>query len=373
MPKGNATAADMLLQTQDLCVEFGSTPVVQAVDGVTLDIHPREILGLVGESGSGKTVFSLSVLRLIGKAGRIRRGRILWQGRDLLEFGEEEMRRVRGSEIAMIFQNPQASLNPVRTIGAQISSVIRLHQKCAPATARQESLRWLEAVRITDPIRVYEAFPHQCSGGMCQRILIAMALACRPKLLIADEPTASLDVTIQAQIMDLLLEIRETYGTAILLVSHDLGVIARMCDRIAVMYCGRIVEMAESRDLYSRPQHPYTRLLLQSVPVPDPSHRPTKIAQPHDFVGLDAISQGGCRFRPRCAEAEPECAKTEPLLGRISQEGHHVACLPRQREAADHREKRRNDDGVPEVHEDTSSVAGNENIIDPWIGLSQRV
>jgi oligopeptide/dipeptide ABC transporter ATP-binding protein len=353
----------MLLQTQDLCVEFGSTPVVRAVDGVTLDIHPQEIVGLVGESGSGKTVFSLSVLRLIGKAGRIRRGRILWQGRDLLGCGEEDMRRVRGSEIAMIFQNPQASLNPVRTIGTQISSVIRLHQKCAPATARQESLRWLEAVRIADPIRVYEAYPHQCSGGMCQRILIAMALACRPQLLIADEPTASLDVTIQAQIMDLLLEVREKYGTAILLVSHDLGVIARMCDRIAVMYCGRIVELAEAHDLYSKPQHPYTRLLLQSVPVPDPSHRPPKVAQSNDFVGFDAGNPSGCPFRPRCVEAESECGTTEPRLVRISQNGHHVACLPRQREAEHHRENWRSDDDEAETNSGTSPIAGEKGMI----------
>lgn len=372
MPTGNANSTDMLLQTQNLCVEFGSKGVIRAVDGVSLNILPREIVGLVGESGSGKTVFSLALLRLIGKSGRIPSGRILWQGRDLLELGENEMRRVRGSEIAMIFQNPQASLNPVRTIGAQISSVIRLHQNCAPATARQEGLQWLEAVRITDPIRVYEAFPHQCSGGMCQRILIAMALACRPQLLIADEPTASLDVTIQAQIMDLLLEVREKYGTAILLVSHDLGVIARMCDRIAVMYCGRIVEMAQAQDLYSKPQHPYTRLLLQSVPVPDPSHRPTKVAQSNDFVGPDASHQGGCRFRPRCGEAEAECAKTEPSLVRISQDRHHVACLPRQREAEHHRENWRNDDGESETDTGTSPVVG-KNKDDPRIGLSHRV
>jgi oligopeptide/dipeptide ABC transporter ATP-binding protein len=340
-------------------VDFGSARVIRAVDSVTLTIHPQEIVGLVGESGSGKTVFSLSLLRLIGKPGRIRGGRILWQGRDLLEFGEEEMRRVRGSEIAMIFQNPQASLNPVRTIGAQVSSVIRLHQNCTSATAHQESLRWLEAVRIADPIRVYDAFPHQCSGGMCQRILIAMALACRPQLLIADEPTASLDVTIQAQIMDLLLEIREKYGTAILLVSHDLGVIARMCDRIAVMYCGRIVEMADAQDLYSKPQHPYTRLLLQSVPVPDPSHRPTKVAQSNESVGFDGSNPVGCRFRPRCGEAEPDCATTVPSLVRIGQDGHHVACLPRQREAEQHhRENWRNDDGEPNTNGGTSPVIG---------------
>jgi len=228
--------SEPLLAVRELVVEFasGARPH-RAVDRVSLSIGAREIVGLVGESGSGKTVLSLSLLRLVPKPGVVRSGQLLWQGRDLLTLSDEDMRKVRGREIAMIFQNPQSSLNPVRSIGTQMSAVIRLHGEEDRARARAEALRWLAAVRIADPERVYAAYPHQCSGGMCQRILIAMALACRPKLLIADEPTASLDVTIAASIMDLLLEIRERYGTAILLVSHDLGVIARMCDRIAVM------------------------------------------------------------------------------------------------------------------------------------------
>jgi peptide/nickel transport system ATP-binding protein/oligopeptide transport system ATP-binding protein len=277
-----------LLDVRDFSVAFGTHA---AVDGVSLTIGEREIVGLVGESGSGKTVLSLSLLRLVPKPGVVRSGQLRWQGRDLLTLADEEMRALRGREIAMIFQNPQSSLNPVRSIGTQMSAVIRLHQRpdrpertdrtdrAGPIdarTARDEALRWLAAVRIADPERVYGSYPHQCSGGMCQRILIAMALACRPKLLIADEPTASLDVTIAAQIMDLLLEIRERYGTAILLVSHDLGVIARMCDRIAVMYRGRIVEEAEAIALYRSPQHEYTRRLLDAVPVPDPTHRPAR-------------------------------------------------------------------------------------------------
>ena len=274
-----------LLETKDWCVEFTGQRRVCAVDGVSLAVQPGEILGLVGESGSGKTVFSLSILRLLPSAGVNRRGSIIWRGDDLTGFSEEAMRRIRGSEIAMIFQNPQACLNPVRSVGSQISAVIRLHEKCDHAAAKQEALRWFEAVRITEPERVYFLYPHECSGGMCQRILIAMALACRSKMLLADEPTASLDVTIQAQIMDLLLEIREQYGTAILLVSHDLGVVARMCDRIAVMYRGRIVEQAGARDLYSMPQHPYTRLLLQSVPVPDPMVRPKRKPNESDSTG----------------------------------------------------------------------------------------
>jgi ABC-type dipeptide/oligopeptide/nickel transport system ATPase component len=266
-----------LLEVHELCVEFtGGARTHRAVDRVSLTIGAREIVGLVGESGSGKTVLSLSLLRLVPKPGVVRSGQLLWQGRDLLALPDEEMRQVRGREIAMIFQNPQSSLNPVRSIGTQMSAVIRLHGEQDRARAHAEALRWLAAVRIADPERVYAAYPHQCSGGMCQRILIAMALACRPKLLIADEPTASLDVTIAASIMDLLLEIRERYGTAILLVSHDLGVIARMCDRIAVMYQGEIVEQAEAIALYRSPQHPYTRRLLDAVPVPDPTHRPAR-------------------------------------------------------------------------------------------------
>jgi peptide/nickel transport system ATP-binding protein len=270
-----------LLEVVDFSVEFPAPRTapgdgVRAVDRVSLTIGEGEILGLVGESGSGKTVLSLSLLRLVPKPGVVKSGQLRWRGGDLLTLPDEAMRQVRGREIAMIFQNPQSSLNPVRSIGTQMSAVIRLHQRIDANAARAEALRWLAAVRIADPERVYASYPHQCSGGMCQRILIAMALTCRPQLLIADEPTASLDVTIAAQIMDLLLEIRERYGTAILLVSHDLGVIARMCDRIAVMYRGTIVEQADAIALYRSPQHPYTRRLLDAVPVPDPTHRPAR-------------------------------------------------------------------------------------------------
>jgi peptide/nickel transport system ATP-binding protein len=267
-----------LLDVRELSIEFAGAAGKphRAVDQVSLTIGAGEIVGLVGESGSGKTVLSLSLLRLVPQPGTIRAGELRWQGRDLLTLPDEEMRKVRGRQIAMIFQNPLSCLNPVRTVGAQMAAVVRLHQAVDAATARSEALRWLADVQIGDPERVYASYPHQCSGGMCQRILIAMALACRPKLLIADEPTAALDVTIAAQIMDLLLDIRERYGTAILLVSHDLGVIARMCDRIAVMYHGRIVELADAIDLYKRPQHPYTRRLLDAVPVPDPTYRPAR-------------------------------------------------------------------------------------------------
>ncbi len=335
-------AAD-LLQTRDLCVDFAGLRGVRALDGVSLSVQPGEILGLVGESGSGKTVFSLSLLRLLPPTAVVRKGSILWHGNDLTGLGDEEMRRIRGGEIAMIFQNPQASLNPARSVGSQISAVIRLHTECDHATARQEALRWFEAVRIAEPERVYATYPHECSGGMCQRILIAMALACRSKLLVADEPTASLDVTIQAQIMDLLLDIREQYGTAILLVSHDLGVVARMCDRIAVMYRGRIVEQAEAKDLYAAPQHPYTRLLLQSVPVPDPLARPDRKPNVSDPAVPLVAAATGCPYRPRCPEAISRCGEFDPGLVQVNGRGHSVACLLRSEDV--NGEEPRNRDG----------------------------
>lgn len=330
MSTNNGSKYKYLLQVDDWCVEFTGKRNVKAVNSVCLGVNAGEILGLVGESGSGKTVFSLSLLKLLPQAGVFRCGRITWKGENLLDFDESRMRHVRGSEIAMIFQDPQASLNPVRHVGVQISAVIRLHKKCGRAEARQEAIRWLEAVSIAEPERVYALYPHECSGGMCQRILIAMALACQSKLLIADEPTASLDVTIQAQIMDLLLEIREKYGTAILLISHDLGVVARMCDRIAVMYRGRIVEQAEARDLYAKPQHPYTQLLLRSVPAPDPTLRPERTQHEKDFASSQVIPKGtGCDYRYRCPEVIAQCEGFEPNLIEINKNGHSVACLRR--------------------------------------------
>lgn len=358
-------AAD-LLETKDLCVEFAGLTGVRALDGVSLSVMPGEILGLVGESGSGKTVFSLSLLGLLPPTAVVRRGSILWRGNVLTGLGDEEMRRIRGSEIAMIFQNPQASLNPVRSVGSQISAVIRLHTKCDHMTAKQEALRWFEAVRVAEPERVYAAYPHECSGGMCQRILIAMALACRSKLLVADEPTASLDVTIQAQIMDLLLDIREKYGTAILLVSHDLGVVARMCDRIAVMYRGRIVEQAEAKDLYAAPQHPYTRLLLQSVPVPNPLMRPERKPPLSDSAGPmhAAAAANGCPYGPRCPEAISRCSEFDPALVQVNGRGHSVACLLRFGDASGEKPRNRNGEAsaeaVPSLKVDAQSYPAPE-------------
>lgn len=317
-----------LLEVNNLSVQFKlkRQQILTAVDGVSLHIQAGEILGLVGESGSGKTVLSLSLLKLIASPGHISGGQIFWQGQELTKFGAKAMRSVRGKEIAMIFQNPQASLNPVYTIGAQMVAVMKLHRHLSTKDAQDEAVRLLRLVRIPDADKRINDYPHQFSIGMCQRIMIAMALSCQPKLLIADEPTASLDVTIQAQIMDLLLEVREQFGTSILLVSHDLGVIARMCDRIAVMYMGRIVEVAPATKLYGSPMHPYTRALLQSVPVPDPNQK-GKIKRIEGDVPSPINLPTGCRFRTRCPEVFDECPRVDPALYAVNGDDHRAACL----------------------------------------------
>lgn len=317
-----------LLKIKDLSVHFDlkGQGVLHAVDGIDLDIQQGEILGLVGESGCGKTVTTLSLLRLIDPPGHISNGQLNWEGKDLLNLNHKEMRQVRGKEIAMIFQNPQSSMNPLYSIGSQLVSVIRLHQNISKEEAKKEALQLLRLVEIPDPDRRMNDYPHQLSGGMCQRIMIAMALSCKPKLLVADEPTASLDVTIQAQIMDLLLEIREKFQMAILLVSHDLGVIAKMCDRISVMYLGRIVESAPANKLYSSPMHPYTQALLKSVPLPDPTHN-NKIARLKGDVPSPMDIPSGCRFRSRCSEVFEPCSKVDPALRSVNGNDHHAACL----------------------------------------------
>jgi oligopeptide/dipeptide ABC transporter ATP-binding protein len=317
-----------LLQVSGLKVEFklkgGQTLI--AVDGVDLDIRRGEVVGLVGESGCGKTVFTLCLPRLIERPGQIVNGSIVWEGKDVLRLSDEEIRHFRGREISMIFQNPQSSLNPAHSVGRQLCWVIGLHRRIPRSAAREEALELLRHVHMPDPQRAMEAYPHEFSGGMCQRIMIAMALACRPKLLVADEPTASLDVTVQAQIMDLLLEIREKFSMSILLVSHDLGVIARMCDRIAVMYLGRIVELAQAADLYQSPKHPYTQALLSAIPAPDPSQRKRFMELLGDAPSAIDIPPG-CRFRNRCSYAEGRCAQTDPVLLSLDGRGHSAACV----------------------------------------------
>lgn len=321
-----------LLQVHGLNVEFRlkGGQKLTAVDGVDLTINPREILGLVGESGCGKTVLSLSLLRLVPRPGRIIKGKILFDECDLLGLDEQSMRETRGKKIAMIFQNPQASLHPTWSIRSQMTAIMRLHRHMSNGESYDEAIRLLRLVQIPDPERAIDSFPHQFSMGMCQRLTIAMALSCRPQLLIADEPTASLDVTVQAQILDLLLRIRDELGMSILLVSHDLGVIAGTCDRVAVMYLGRIVEVASAKELYKHPLHPYTEALLNSIPVPNPD-APRREPSVMGDVPSPVDIPSGCRFRSRCPKAFEACARMDPVLMRPTLSSH---CSARSREVA---------------------------------------
>jgi len=302
-----------LLSVRDLKVQFRTDrALVRAVDGVSFDVHAGETLAVVGESGSGKSVTAMSILRLIeSQGGSIAGGSIKFRGKELLALSEAEMRHVRGNDIAMIFQEPMTSLNPVYTIGNQIGETLRLHRRMSESEARQEAIRLLELVNMPDPEQRIDGYPHQLSGGMRQRVMIAMALSCRPKLLIADEPTTALDVTVQAQILELMQELQERLGMAILLITHDLGVVATNADEVAVMYAGRIVEQASVIDLFEAPKHPYTAGLLASLPqldkrtqlipiagnVPDASRLPT-----------------GCPFHPRCVFRLELCSEVDPPL-----------------------------------------------------------
>jgi oligopeptide/dipeptide ABC transporter ATP-binding protein len=288
-----------LLEVEGLRTSFFTRDgVVRAVDGISFAVDRGEIMGLVGESGCGKSVTSLSIMRLVAPPGRIEAGTIRFDGRDLLTLNASEMRAIRGQQIAMIFQQPTSSLNPVWDAGHQIGEVLEIHRGMRPAEARVRALELLRMVGIPDPERRLAAYPHELSGGMAQRVMIAMALACEPDLLIADEPTTALDVTIQAQILDLLRSLRDELGTAIILITHDLGVVAEMCDRVAVMYAGEIVEQAEVATLFRDPRHPYTRGLIGSIPVPGIVRRDLAVIPGNvpNLIDLPA----GCRFAPRC-------------------------------------------------------------------------
>jgi peptide/nickel transport system ATP-binding protein len=272
--------------------------VIRAVTGVSFSVSRNEVLGLVGESGCGKSVTSLSILRLITAPGRVEAGEVVFDGRDLRTLSNEEMRRIRGDRIAMIFQQPQSSLNPVMKVGRQIGEALAIHRGLDGQAGRKRSLELMEMVGIPDVARRYEAYPHEMSGGMAQRVMIAIALACEPELLIADEPTTALDVTIQAQILDLMRTLQAETGAAIILITHDLGVVAEMCDRAAVMYAGEIVEQTDVRTLFADPKHPYTRGLIGAVPVPG-EIRDELATIPGSVPNLIELPDG-CRFTPRC-------------------------------------------------------------------------
>jgi oligopeptide/dipeptide ABC transporter ATP-binding protein len=309
---------------------FTSGGVVRAVDGVSFDVQEGETVALVGESGCGKSVSALSIMRLVAApAGRIVGGRILFKGRDLATLSEEEMRRLRGREIAMIFQEPMTSLNPVLTVGRQLTEGLEIHLGMDRPAARRRAGELLAMVGIPDPERRLPQYPHQFSGGMRQRMMIAMALACNPSLILADEPTTALDVTIQAQILELLKDLSRRLGVAMLIITHNLGVVARYADRVNVMYAGRIVERGTARELYANPRHPYTLGLLRSVPRLDVPRRlrldPIE-GQPPDLTRLPP----GCAFRPRCAFRVERCAAETPALRPIGP-GHVTACWEAER------------------------------------------
>lgn len=312
-----------LLKVEDLTVHFHTEEgVVEAVDGIELMVPSGEVMGVVGESGSGKSVTALAVLRLIREPGRIIRGTIQFEGRDLLDLSEEEMRKLRGSHISMIFQSPRTSLNPVLAVGWQIERLIRLHKKKDAKSARDRAIQMLRQVGIPAPERIYHEFPHQLSGGMCQRIMIAMALVTNPQLLIADEPTTGLDVSIAAQILDLLKEMGQRTGATILLITHDLGVVAGYCGRVAVMHAGQVVESASVKELFQNPLHPYTLKLIHSVPRIDVDTVMETI--PGTVPGL-IHPPPGCRFAGRCQGATEVCRKKKPQVQSIHGD-HQVAC-----------------------------------------------
>ncbi|MFE0557699.1 ABC transporter ATP-binding protein [Paenibacillus sp. NPDC058910] len=303
-----------ILQIQDLHTHFftdrGEIP---AVDGVSLYVRPGEVLGVVGESGCGKSVTSLSVLKLIPQPpGKITGGSILFKGQDIVPLKERELRQIRGNAISMIFQEPMTSLNPLFTVGQQIGETVRLHRGVSKKNARVHTVEMLRKVGIARPESIIDEYPHQLSGGMRQRVMIAMAISCNPELLIADEPTTALDVTIQAQILDLIRCLNEEYKTAVMLITHDLGVVAEMCHRVTVMYAGKVVEEGSVHDIFKKPLHPYTRGLIQSVPRMKEQRR--RLFSIPGNVPILNTRMKGCRFAERCSDVMPLCLEQLPEL-----------------------------------------------------------
>ncbi len=319
--------AGALLSVQDLRTHFFTLDgVTRAVDGVSFDVNPGETLGIVGESGCGKSVTALSIMRLLPpKLGRIVAGSVRFEGQDLAHLSEAAMRDIRGNRIAMIFQEPMTSLNPVLTVGDQIAEAVVIHQKLDRSAARARAVEMLRLVRISDAERRVGDYPHQFSGGMRQRVMIAMALSCNPKLLIADEPTTALDVTIQAQILKLMLELKGRFGAAVMLITHDLGVVAETCQRVIVMYAGRKVEEAGVEELFDRPMHPYTRGLMASIPRRAAKTRARRLKEIPGIVPSLREPIPGCAFADRCGFATERCRREAPPLAARGRE-HLAAC-----------------------------------------------
>jgi oligopeptide/dipeptide ABC transporter ATP-binding protein len=329
-----------LLEVKDLQTHFPTRAgLLRAVDGVSFHLDRGELLGLVGESGCGKSITALSIMRLVAPPGKIAGGQIIFDGMDLLTLSEERMRKIRGNDIAMIFQDPMTSLNPVYTVGEQIAEVLRLHRRLSRRDARAAAVEAMREVAIPDPARRVNDYPHQLSGGMRQRVMIAMALACDPKILIADEPTTALDVTIQAQILDLLNNLRRTRELAVLLITHDLGVVAETADRVAVMYTGRIVEESPVTELFARPKHPYTEGLLRSVPKLAATHvgRAERLQTIEGTVPNPMALPPGCHFAPRCPYRMPRCAEGDIPLYQLERDVRVRCVLYDLAVAANHR------------------------------------
>ena len=320
--------AEALLEVKNLRTSFPTEGgLVHAVDNVSFNVRRGEAVALVGESGCGKSVTAMSIMRLVATPGRITNGQIRFKGRDIAAIPEDEMRQVRGNDIAMVFQEPMTSLNPVFKIGAQVAEAIRIHRKVGKKEAWKQAGEMLDLVSIPDPVKRLDDYPHQLSGGMRQRVMIAMALSCDPELLIADEPTTALDVTIQAQIMELLEGLQKRLGLAILLITHDLGVVAEFCERVIVMYTGRIVEESPVRDLFANPAHPYTRGLLKSLPgVAKGAHAPgSRLVTIKGMVPPLTALPPGCKFNPRCPDVMEICLGKEPARMVVG-EGHDARC-----------------------------------------------
>jgi peptide/nickel transport system ATP-binding protein len=314
-----------LLTVSNLSLEFKtSRGILNALNGISFDVKRGEVFGLVGETGCGKTVTGLSVLRLLPRSARITNGLINFDSTNLLDLPTSEMEQVRGGKIAMIFQDPSSSLNPVFTIGSQMMRVIRQHTDLNAKQASERAGETLEAVGLPDVTRVMNSYPHQLSGGQQQRVMIAMALSCRPQLLIADEPTTALDVTIQAQILKLLRDLQKQFDISVILITHNLGVVAQTCDRLAVLYAGRVAEIGSTKDIFNNPQHPYTRGLMNAIPKP--GSRGKKMAAISGTVPSNPGAMQGCPFAPRCEFAFDRCQTETPSLFNVS-EGHHSACF----------------------------------------------